>query len=116
MKYAEVSMEAATATTAFFGPRRLLSRRYCARRPESLARVAAQAACTRVDLSQTLPGGRRVERRLPALSSLRGHNPAHETRWPALGKRYMSKPISASRTRAVVSLTPGMVVRSSAER
>ena len=36
-------------------------------------------------LSHGAPFRSRVERRLPALSSLRGHNPAQETRWPASG-------------------------------
>ena len=35
-----------------------------------------------------------LERRLPALSSLRGQRPAHEIRWPAVGKRLMSMLIS----------------------
>ena len=51
----------------------------------------------------------RVERRLPALSSLRGHRPAQEIRWPAVGKRDMSTPISANTTLAVRPLTPGIV-------
>ena len=51
-----------------------------------------------------------VERRLPALSSLRGHKPAQETRWPAVGKRDMSTPISATTTVAVRSEIPGIVV------
>ena len=55
------------------------------------------------------PLRRRVERRLPALSSLRGQRPAQEIRWPAVGKRLMSVPISETMTCAVRSLTPGMV-------
>lgn len=47
--------------------------------------------------------------RLPALSSLRGHRPAHEIRCPAVGKRLISVPISETMTCAVRSLTPGMV-------
>ena len=39
-----------------------------------------------------------VLRRLPALSSLRGHRPAQEIRWPESAKRVMSTPISANRT------------------
>ena len=38
----------------------------------------------------------RVERFLPALSSLRGHRPAQEIRCPAVRKRDMSVPISSS--------------------
>ena len=32
-----------------------------------------------------------VEHRLPALSWLRGHSPAQEIRWPAVGKRAMCR-------------------------
>src|SRR4029453_6516295 len=103
MWYAAVSMEAATARMAFLGPRRLLGRRDCARKYPSFLREAAQAACTSVVFSQGLLGRVRVDRRLPALSSRRGQSPAHETRWPAVAKRVMSKPISATRTRARVS-------------
>ncbi len=49
-------------------------------------------------LSQGAPLRIRVERRLPALSSFRGHRPAQEIRWPAVGKRLMSMPISATIT------------------
>jgi hypothetical protein len=51
------------------------------------------------------------ERRLPALSSLRGHRPAQEIRWPAVGKRLMSRPISARMRQALNASMPGMVVR-----
>jgi hypothetical protein len=54
----------------------------------------------------------RVERRLPALSSFLGHRPAQEIRCPAVGKRLMSRPISARMTQALNSLMPGMVVKS----
>ena len=47
-----------------------------------------------------------VERRLPALSSLRGHRPAQEIRWAAVGKRAMSTPISAMMTAAAILSTP----------
>src|SRR5262245_57827270 len=77
----------------------------------SFFRAADQAAWTSVVLSQGLLERMRVERRLPALSCRRGHSPAHDTRWAALGKRVMSKPISATITRATVSLTPGMMIR-----
>jgi hypothetical protein len=46
---------------------------------------------------------------LPALSSLRGHSPAQEIRYPAVEKRVMSVPISETITCAVRSLMPGMV-------
>src|SRR5262249_9137189 len=72
---------------------------------------AAQAAVTSVVLSHGAPGRTRVDRRFPALSSLRGHSPAQEIRWAAVGKRVMSTPISATRTWATVSLTPGIVTR-----
>ena len=50
-------------------------------------RPAAHAAWTRVVLSQGASCRTCVERRLPALSSLRGQSPAHETRCPAVGQR-----------------------------
>jgi hypothetical protein len=49
-----------------------------------LTRTAAQAALTNVVLSQGAPLRTRVERRLPALSSLRGQNPAQERRWASV--------------------------------
>ena len=55
---------------------------------------------------------RRVERRLPALSSLRGHRQAQDSRWPAVAKRDMSTPISATTTWALTALKPGIVVSS----
>lgn len=75
----------------------------------SFFRVAAHAAVMRVGLSQGALCRVRVDRRLPALSSRRGHKPAQEIRWPTVGKRVMSVPISAMSTRAVVSLSPGIV-------
>src|SRR3712207_5690486 len=59
--------------------------------------------------SQGAPLRSRVERRLPALSSLRGQRPAQDTRWAAVGKRRMSLPISATMARAASSPTPGTV-------
>ena len=47
---------------------------------EPLVRVAAQAHCTRVLLSQGEPLRMRVDRRLPALSSLRAQMHAQEIR------------------------------------
>jgi len=52
----------------------------------------------------------RLDRRLPALSSLRGHIPAQEMRWPSEGNRLMSVPISETITCAPISLTPGIDV------
>src|SRR3989442_4026453 len=98
---------------AFLGPRRLLSRRNWARKEPSFLRVAAHAAWTRVVFSHGLLDRVRLDRRLPALSWRRGQRPAQETRCPAVGKRVMLKPISATMTRATVSLTPGMVIRRS---
>jgi hypothetical protein len=45
-------------------------------------------------LSQGAPRRRRVDRRLPALSSLRGHRPAQERRCEAVANLPMSVPIS----------------------
>jgi hypothetical protein len=56
----------------------------------------------------------RVERRLPALCSIRGHRPAQEIKCPIVGKRDMSIPISATMTCAATRLTPGMVTRRAA--
>jgi hypothetical protein len=56
--------------------------------------TAAQAHCTSVVLSQVPPLRRRLDRRLPALSSLRGHMQAHEMRCASEGNRLMSIPIS----------------------
>src|SRR3989441_12649516 len=78
-----------------------------------LFRAADHAACTSVVFSQGLLDRVRFERRLPALSWSRGQRPAQETRWPAVGKWVISKPISATMTRATVSLTPGIVIRRS---
>src|ERR1700730_6468627 len=58
-------------------------------------------------LSQGAPFRRRLDRRLPALSSLRGQRPAQEMRWPSDGKRLMSVPISETITCAPMSLMPG---------
>ena len=47
------------------------------------------------------PGGAlriRLDRRLPALSSFLGQKPAQEIRFPTVGKRLMSPPISARMT------------------
>src|SRR6185312_9189566 len=57
-------------------PRRVLRRRNCACRYVFFLRVAAQPAWTSAGLSRGAPFLIRVERRLPALSSRRGANPA----------------------------------------
>ncbi|AGW93527.1 hypothetical protein N234_26185 [Ralstonia pickettii DTP0602] len=62
-----------------------------------MTRTAAQAAVIKAILSQVPLLRTCVLRRLPALSSLRGHRPSQDTRWPASEKRVMSRPISANR-------------------
>jgi hypothetical protein len=47
----------------------------------------------------------RLDRRLPALSLLRGQMQAHEIRWASLVKRRMSVPISEMIIRALRLLT-----------
>jgi len=71
-------MDAATAQTAVLGPRRALMRWHWMRRELPFLGVAAQAHCTSVVLSQGNPLRTRVERRFPALSSLRGQMQAEE--------------------------------------
>src|SRR5688500_12688064 len=108
-------MEAATAQMAFFGPRRLRRRRNWAWKSRSFWRLAAQAHWMSTVLSHGAPlrrrEDRREDRRLPALSSWRGHSPAQDTRWPAVGKRLMSRPISARIIRAAKGPMPGIVSR-----
>src|SRR5215467_2346145 len=70
-------------------------------------RTAEWALCTSTVLSQGEPLRMRVERRLPALSSLRGQMQAQETRLTSLGKRLMSVPISERICSAARFLTPG---------
>src|SRR6266853_5159138 len=98
MWYMAVRMEAATAIMAFLGPRRALMRWYRACRQLPFFLIAAQEHCTTVVLSQGAPLRRRLDRRLPALSSLRGQMPAHETRCGAERNRLMSIPISETTT------------------
>src|SRR6266568_8727124 len=90
-----IRMECATATSARLAPLLAAKRRYCVARYVCLACVAAQAASTRVALSQGLPGPMWLLRRLPALSSLLGHTRAQEARCDPVGKRLTSVPISA---------------------
>src|SRR5574337_809421 len=68
--------------------------------------MAAQAAWTKVVLSHLPPRRSRVLRRLPALSSLRGHRQAQDSRCPGVAKRDMSMPISATTTCALTQLGP----------
>jgi hypothetical protein len=60
--------------------------------------TAAQAHCTSVVLSQGAPLRGRLDRRLPTLSSWRGHMPVHEMRCAAEGSRLMSIPTSETMT------------------
>ena len=69
------------------------------------------------------PGGalaHAVDRRLPALSSFLGHSPAQEIRWPSVGKRLMSVPISAIPSlrplRSLIAGDGGQHFRSARER
>src|SRR3712207_2778482 len=103
-------MEATTARIDFLAPRRAFRRTNWAWRQLALTRAAAHVAVTRAVLSHVPLLRTRVERRLPALLSLRGHRPAQEMSWAGLGKRAMSTPISATMTWATRSLIPGMVV------
>src|SRR6516225_8639937 len=70
-------------------------------------RAAPHAACTSTGLSQGAPFLIRVERRLPALSSRRGTNPAQERRCPTVGNGLMSVPISAITVSVAVAPSPG---------
>ena len=74
------------------------------------ARAAAHAAWHSSVLSQGAPLRNLVERRLPALSSFLGHSLAQEIKWPAVGNRLMSRPISQTITAAATSPTPGTPV------
>src|SRR5208283_3219536 len=102
------SSAAATAMIAFLWPRRGLRLRYRARRLEFFTLIAARAAWTSTGFSQGAPLRRRFERLRPALSSSRGHMPAQETRWSAVGKSVMSAPASASTVWATLPPKPGM--------
>src|SRR6202045_3249223 len=108
-----VRMEAATAMIAFLGPGRGLMRWNLACRELCFVFTAAQEHCTSIVLSQGAPLRRRLDRRLPALSSLRGHMPAHEMRCAADGNRLMSIPISETMTWAPRFLKPGIDMISS---
>lgn len=72
------SISAATAQMARRAPRLGLSLSKRAANLEPFLRTAAQAHCTSVVLSQLPPGRMRLDRRLPALSSLRGTMQAHD--------------------------------------
>jgi hypothetical protein len=76
---------------------------------EDILAYRHHAAWIKTVFSHGAPCLRRVERRLPTLSSRRGHNPTQERRWPGVGKRSTSAPISAISVCATNLLTPGMV-------
>ena len=78
-----------------------------------LERATAQAASVSACRSQRDPGRVRPERRLPPEALLPGQIPAHDARWPAVGKRVMSRPHSATSASAVRRATPGIVSISS---
>src|SRR5829696_4142893 len=101
----------ATATAARFLPRLPAIRRNFRDRCVPLARDAAHAAWTSAVFSQVFPGAVRPVRRLPALSWLPLARPAHDDRWPAVGNRPMSRPISATTTSATRESTPGIVTK-----
>jgi hypothetical protein len=97
---------------------RLLCTSAPAKAEELCVEVAAFFACGRLStldqqgLEPGAPFRKRVERRLPALSSLRGHSPAQDNRCPAVGNRLMSRPISDRMIRADNTSMPGIVIRS----
>src|SRR3954449_12549715 len=78
------------------GTQRLLGATAAAQAIElSLEIAALLAGCTQAHWTSTVlshgaPLRRRADRRLPALSSLRGQSPAQDNRWAALGKRLIS--------------------------
>src|SRR5712692_17896 len=77
--------------------------------PSACNWATARAASVSARRSHLLPLRALPLLRLPALSWLPGHIPAHEARCAALGKRLMSRPISAASTSVVRRPTPGMV-------
>src|SRR5262249_22945896 len=68
--------------------------------------LAAHAACTSAVRSHWLPLVVLPPRRLPALSWLPGHSPAHDDRCPDVGNFVMSVPTSATTTSATRLPTP----------
>jgi hypothetical protein len=70
-------------------------------------RTAPRALSTRAWRRTRLAKRVRPLRRLPALSWLPGQRPAQDAAWPAVGKRVMSQPSSATIVSAVRRATPG---------
>src|SRR5438445_262412 len=94
----------ATATSAFFLPLRCTSRWYGAARDVPRLWEAAQAACTKAARREGLPVVVLPDLHLPADASLPGHRPAQLARCPALGKRPLSTPLSATMVCATCSI------------
>jgi hypothetical protein len=105
------SIACATAITARWCPRRL-------RTPVFRAQVAGRAGRSerRFDERGAQPRAALVVRpclRLPALSMLPRHRPAHDARWRLVGKRLVSVPISAMTTSAVRRWMPRVLTSTS---
>src|SRR5947208_1234425 len=96
----------ATATTAFWRPRRRATRWNWGMEGGVRFLTAAQATSPMIPRSQTVPRLTGPLSRLPALCWLLGHRPAQEARCPALGKRLMSGPISARMALAATAFDP----------
>jgi len=100
-------MERATATWALALPRRRAIRWYRSPRKVSV-RAAPVAARPRAPRSQVSPWPFFPARVRGPDWRAEGHSPAHDTRWPAVGNRLMSRPVSAMMVRARSSLRPGI--------
>src|SRR5690349_21498854 len=107
-----ISRLCATATAAFLAPCRRAMRRNWAWKYVVAVLMLAQATSPMIARNHTLPWLVGAFIRSPALSLLLGHNPAQDARWPALGKRLISVPISARIAAAAIGLTPGTVCSS----
>src|SRR5687768_11933466 len=105
--------ECSTATSALICPRRDLMRLYFAPRYVVCDLAAAIAAVPRARFRYLFPGLVCVDLTRPADSLAPGAVPAHDARWPAVGKTDMSAPVSAMMTSAFRLLIPGTVASSS---
>src|SRR5260221_9791127 len=103
------SIECATATRAFFLPRRRANLWYWAARYVFLVWEAAHAACTNAVRKYGFPLFVLPVLRLPADSLFPGHSPAQLEIWLSEGNALMSTPISATTVSAVRLPTPRMV-------